>query len=158
MKVKEKSVKFGLKLHIQKTKIMVSSPITSQQIDSEKMETVTDYIFLDSKITVGGDYTHENKTFSPWKKSYNKPRHHIKESALSKKVHIVKRVHIIFSVVMYRCENWTKKKAEGRRIDAFELCSWRRLLRGPWTARRSKKSILKEINPECSLEGLMPKL
>ena len=122
------------------------------------METVIDFIFLGSKITADGDFSHKIKTLAPWKKSYHKPISILKsrDITLPTKVHLVKAM--VFPVVMYGCENCTIKKAEGRRIDAFELWCWRRLLRAPSTARRSNQSILKEINPEYSLEGLMLKL
>ena len=124
------------------------------------METVTDFIFLGFKITADGDYSHEIKrTLAPWKKSYDQPRPSILKSrdiTLPTKVRLAKAM--IFPVVMYRSESWTIKKAKHRRIDAFELRCWRRLLRVPWTARRSNQSILKEINPEYSLDGLMLKL
>ena len=140
---------------------MVSSPITSWQIDSEKMETVTDYIFLGSKITVDDDCTHENKRqFLLSRKAITNLDSVLKSRniTLQTKVHIVKWIYMVFSVVMYLCENWTIKKADGCRIDAFELWCCRRLLRVPWPARKSNQSILKEINPECSLEGLILKL
>ena len=156
MKVKEESEKSGLKVNIQITKIMASGPITSWEIDGE---TVSDFTFLGSKITADGDCTHEIKRrlFLGRKVMTNldsilKSR----DITLPTKVCLVKTM--VFPVLMYGCENWTKKKAEGRRIDAFELCCWRRLLRLPWTARRSNQSILKEISPGCSLEGLMLKL
>ena len=156
MKVKGKNEKAGLKLNIQKTKIMVSGPITSLQIDGETMETVTDFIFLGSKITKDGDCSHEIKRCLLLRRlamtnleSILKSRH----ITLPTKVRPVKAM--AFSVVMYGCESWTVKKAEHRRIDAFELWCWRRLLRVPWTRRRSNQSIIKEISPECSLEGLM---
>ena len=122
------------------------------------METVTGFIFLGSKVTADGDYSHEIKTLTPWKKSYDQPRQHIKKQIhyFATKVCLVKA--IVSPVVIYGCENWTIKKAERWRIDAFELWCWRRLLRVPWTARRSNQSILKEISPEYSLEGLMLKL
>ena len=149
MKVKEESEKVGLKLNIQKTKIMVSSPITSWQIDGETVETVADFIFLGSKITADGDLWKEVMTnLDSILKS--------KDITLSTKVCLVKA--IVFPVVMYGCESWTIKKAEHRRIDAFELWYWRRLLRVPWTARRSNQSILKQISPVCSLGGLILKL
>ena len=138
---------------------MASSPIISWQIDGETRETVRDFIFLSSKITVDGDCSHEIKRhFSPWKKSYGQPRCILKvrDVTLPTKVCLVKAM--VFLVVMYGCESWTVKKAESRRIDAFELWCWRRLLRVPWTARRSNQSILKEISPGCSLGGLMQKL
>ena len=151
--------KTGLKLNIQKTKITASSPITSWQIDGETMQTVTDFIFLGSKITADGDCSHEigrclllrRKTMTNLV-SILKSR----DTTLPANVLIVKAM--TFPVVMYGCELWTIKKAEHRRTDAFELWCWRRLLRFPWTARRSNQSILKEINPEYSLEGLMLKL
>ena len=154
MKVKEESEKVGLKLNIQKTKIMASGPITSWQMDGETVETVSDFIFPGSKITADGDCSHEIKRqLLLGRKSYNQPRQHIKKQRhyFANKVHLVKAM--VFPVVMYACESWTIKKAEHRRIDAFELWCWRRLLRVPWTARRSNQSILKEISPGCSLEG-----
>ena len=131
---------------------MASSPITSWQIDGETMETVTDFIFLGSKITADGDCSHEIKRLAPWKKSYDQPRQHIKKQRhyFADKVHLVKAM--FFSVIMYGFESWTIKKAEHRRTDAFELWCWRRLLRVPWAARRSNQSILEEISPEYSLE------
>ena len=159
MKVKEESEKFGLKLNIQKTKIMASGPITWWQVDGETVETVADFIFGGSKITADGDCSHEiNRHLLLGRKvmtnldSIFKSR----DITLPTKVCLVKAM--VFPVVMYGCENWTVKKAEHWRIDAFELWCWRRLLRAPWTARRSNQSILKEINPGCSLEGLMLKL
>ena len=155
MKVKEESEKVGLKLNIQKTKIMASGPITSWQIDGE---TVRDFILGGSKITADGDCSHEIKRYSLeerlWQNLDNikKQRHQFADKGLC----IVKAM--VFPVVMYGCENWTMKKAECWRIDAFELWRWRRLLRVPWTARRSNQSILKEISPEYSLEELMLKL
>ena len=159
MKVKEESEKVGLKLRIQKTKIMASGPITSWQIDGETKETVTDFIFWGSKIAADGDCSHEIKRcLLLGKKSYDQLRQHIKsrDMTLPTKVRLVKAM--FFPVVIYGCESWTIKKIECRRIDAVELCCWRRLLRVPWTARRSKQSILKETSPEYSLEGLMLKL
>ena len=156
MKVKEESEKVGLKLNIQKTKIMASSPITSWQIYGE---TVADFIFPGSKITADGDCSHEIKRrFLLGSKVMTKLDSILKnrDITLPTKVYLVKAM--VFPVVMYGCESWTIKKAEHRRIDAFELRCWRRLLRVPWTARRSNQSILKEISPECSLKGLMPKL
>ena len=151
--------KMGLKLNIQKTKIMTSGPITSWQIDGETVETVADFIFWGSKITADGDCSHEIKRrlFLGRKIMTNldsilKGRN----ITLSTKVHLVKAM--VFPVVMYGCESWTIKKAECRRINAFEVWCWRRLLRVLWTARRSSQSILKEISPEYSLEGLMLKL
>ena len=154
MKVKEESEKVGLKLNIQKTKIMASGPITSWQIDGE---TVADFIFLGSKITVDGDCSHEIKTLTPWKESYYQPRQHIQKQ----RHYFVNKgpssQRYGFPVVMYGCESWTLKKAEHWKINAFELWCWRRLLRVPWTAR-SNQSFVKEISPECSLEALMLKL
>ena len=159
MKVKEESEKVGLKLNIQKTKIMASSPITSWQIDGEAMETVTDFIFLGSKITADGDCSHEIKRCLRLGRRVMTNLDSIFKSrdiTLPTKVRLVKAM--VFLVVMYGCESWTVKKAECQRIDAFELWCWRRLLRVPWTARRSNQSILKEINPGISLEGMMLKL
>ena len=159
MKVKEESEKVGLKLNIQKTKIMASSPITSSQIDGETMETVRDFIFLSSKITADGDCSHEIKRHLLLGRKAMTNLDSILKSryiTLLTKIHIVKAM--VFPVVMYGCESWTIKKAERRRTDASELWCWRRLLRVPWTARRSDQSILKEISPEYSLEGLMLKL
>ena len=132
---------------------MASSPIISRQIDMGKVETVPDFIFLGSKIADDSDSSHEIKTLAPWTKSYDQPRQHIKKQKYYFTNCLVKA--IAFSVVLYGCENWTLKKAECRRTDALELWCWRRLLRVPWTARRSNQSILKEINPQYSLEGLM---
>ena len=147
MKVKEKSKKAGLKLNIQKTKIMSSSPITSWQIDGETMETVRNFIFLGSKITADDDYSHEiERDLLLGRKAMTNLDSILKSKdvTLLTKVCIVKA--IVFLVVMYRCESGTIKKAEHQRIDAFKLWCWRRLLRVPWTARRSNQSILKEIN------------
>ena len=160
MKVKEESENIGLKLNIQKMKIMASGPITSWQIDGATVETVTDFIFLSSKITADGDCSHEIKRclLLGWKVMTNldsllKSR----DITLPTKVRLVKA--LVFPVVMCGYESWTIKKAEHRRIDAFELWCWRRLLRGPWTARRSNRFwISLEISPEYSLEGLMLKL
>ena len=157
-KVKEESEKVGLKLNIQKTKIMASSPITSWQIDRETVETVADFIFLGSKITADGDYSHEIKRCILLGRKVMTNLDSILKSrdiTLSTNVHLVKTM--VFPLVVYGCESWTVKKAECQRIDAFELWCWRRLLRVPWTARRSNESILK-INPGCSLGGLMLKL
>ena len=159
MKVKEESEKLGLNLNIQKTKTMASSPITSWQIDGETVETIADFIFLGSKITADGDCSHEIKRRLLLGRKVMTSLDSILKSrfiTLSTKVHLVKAM--VFPVVMYGCESWTIKKAEHQRIDTFELWCWRRLLRVPWTARRSTQSILKEINPGCSLEGLMLKL
>ena len=156
MKVKEESEKVGLKLNMQKTKIMASSPVTSWQIDRE---TLADSIFLGSKITADGDCNHEIKRrLLLGRKDMSNLDSIFKSRDITfpTKVHLVKAV--VFPVVMYGCESWTIKKAEPQRIYSFELWCWRRLLKVPWTARRSNQSILKEINPGCSLEGLMLKL
>ena len=158
MKVKEESEKVGLKVNIQKTKIMASGPITSWQIDGETVETVSDFIFLGSKIIADGDCSHEIKRCLLLGRKVMTHLDSIlknRDIILSAKVHLVKAM--VFPVVMYECESWSIKKAEHRRIDAFELWCWRRLLRVPWTSRRSNQSILK-ISPGCSLEGLMLKL
>ena len=158
MKVKVESEKVGLKLNIQKTKIMASGPITSWEIDGETVETVSDFIFLGSKITADGDCSHEIKIHLLLGRKVMTSLHSIFKSrdiTLPTKVHLVKA--LVFPVVMYGCESWNVKKAEHQRLD-FELCCWRRLLRVPWTARRSNQSILKEISPEYSLDGLMLKL
>ena len=159
MKVKEECEKVGLKLNIQKTKIMASGPITSWEIDEETVETVRDLIFGGSKITADGDCGHEIKRHLLLGRKVMTNLDSIlkcRDITLPTKVHLVKA--LFFTVVMYGCESWTIKKAEHRRIDAFELWCWRRLLRVPWTARRSSQSILKEISPEYSLEGLILKL
>ena len=159
MKVKEESGKAGLKLNIQKTKIMASGPITSWQIHGETVETVTDFIFWGSKITADGDCSHEIKRHLLLGRKVGTNLDSILKSrdiTLSTKAHLVKAM--VFPVVMYGCENWTIKKAEHQIIDAFELWCWRRLLRVPWTARRYNQSVLKEISPGCSLEGLMLEL
>ena len=159
MKVKEETEKVGLKLNIQKTKIMASGPITPWEIDGETVETVSDFIFLGSKITADGDRSHEikrrlllgRKVMTNLDSTFKS-----RDITLPTKVRLVKAM--VFPVVMYGCESWTVKKAERQRIDAFELWCWRRLLRVPWTARRSNQSILKDISPGCSLEGMMLKL
>ena len=159
MKVKEESEKVGLKLNIQKTKIMASGPITSWQTEGETVEMVTNFILGGSKITADGDCSHEIKrSLLLGRKVLTNLDIILKrrDITLPTKVYLVKAM--VFSVVMYGCESWTVKKAEHRRIDAFELWCWRRLLRVPWTAGRSNQSILKEIRPGCSLEGLMLKL
>ena len=159
MEVKEESEKVGLKLNIQKTKIMASGPIPSWQIDGETVETVSDFIFLGSKITADGDCSHEIKRHLLLGRKVMTNADSILKSrdiTLPAKVRLVKAM--IFLVFMYRCESGTIKKAECRRNDAFELWCWRRLLRVPWTARRSNQSILKEISSGCSLEGLMLRL
>ena len=159
MKVKEESEKVGLKLNIQKTKIVASSPITSWEIDGETVEIVADFIFLGSKITANGDCRHEIKRRLLLGREVLTNLDSIFKSrdiTLPTKICLVKAM--VFPVVMYRCESRTIKKAACRRIEAFELWCWRRLLRVPWTARRSNQSSLKEISPGCSLEGLMLKL
>ena len=159
MKVKEESEKVGLKLNVQKTNIMASGPITSWEIDGETVETVSDFIFGSSKITADGDCSHEIKRhLLLGRKAMTNLDSIVKSTdiTLLTKVHLVKAM--VFPAIMYECESWTIKKAECQRIDAFELWCWRRLLRVPWTARRSYQSILKEISPEFSLEGLVLKL
>ena len=159
MKVKEESEKVGLKLNIQKTKIMASGPITLWQTDGETMETVADFILGGSKITADGDCSHEIKRRLLLGRKVMTSLDSILKSrdiTLPTKVCLVKA--IVFPVVIYGCESWTVKKAEHRRIDAFELWCWRRLLRVPWLARRSNQSILKEISLGCSLERLMLEL
>ena len=159
VKVREEREKSGLKLNIQKTKIMASGPITSWQTDGETMKTVTHFIFLGSKITVDGHYSLEIKRcLLLGRKTMTNLDSILKgrDITLPTKVSLVKAM--VFPVVMYGCESWTIKKTDSERIDAFELWCWRRLLRVLWTARRSNQSILKEISPEYSLEGLMLKL
>jgi len=159
MKVKEESEKAGLSLNIQKTKIMASGPITSWEIDRETVETVSDFIFGGSKIIADGDCSHKIKRCLLLGRKVMTNLDSIfknRDITLPTKVRLVKAM--VFPVVMYECESWTVKKAESRRIDAFELWCWRRLLRVPWTARRFNQSILKEISPGCSLERLMLKL
>ena len=153
MKVKVESEKVGLKLNIQKMKIMASGPITSWEIDGETVETVADFIFLGSKITADGDGSHEIKRCLLLGRKVMTNLDSVLKSrdiTLPTKVHLVKAM--VFPVVMYGCESWTVKKAECQRIDAFELWCWRRLLRVPWTAWRSNQSILKEISPELSFK------
>ena len=159
MKVEEESEKVGLKLNIRKMKITAPGPITSWQIDGQTMETVTDFIWGGSKITADGDCSHEIKSRLLLGRKVMTNLDSILKSrdiTFSTKVHLVKAM--VFPVVMYECESWTIKKAECRRIDAFELWCWRRLLRVPWSARRSNQSILMEISSEYSLEGLKLKL
>ena len=159
MKVKEESEKVGLKLNIQKTKSMASGPITSWQIDGETVETVSDFIFGRSQITADGDCSHEIKRRLLLGRKVMTNLDSIFKSRdipLLTKVRLVK--DMVFPVVMYGCESWTVKNPEGQRIDAFEMWCWRRLLRVPWTARRSNQSIIKEIGPEYSLDGVMLKL
>ena len=156
MKVKEQSEKIGLKLNIQKMKIMASGPITSCEIDGVTVETVSDFIFWGSKITADGDCSHEIKRRLLLERKVMTNLDSILKSrdiTLPTKIRLVKALP--FPVVIYGCESWTVKKAEHLRIDAFDLWCWRRLLRVPWTARRSNQSILKEISPGCSLEGLI---
>ena len=159
MKVKEESEKTGLKLNIQETKIMASGPITSQQTEWGKVETVTDFIFLGSKITADSDYSHEIKRHLLLRR---KAMINLKRVLKSRDITLLTKVNIVkarvFPVVMYRCESWTIKKAECQRTDAFKLWCWRRLLKVPWTARRSNQSILKEVNSLYSLERLILKL
>ena len=149
----------GLKLNIQKTKVMASGPITSWEIDGETMETVSDFIFGGSKITADGDCSHE---FKRWLLLGRKVMTNLDSILKSRDITLLTKVNLVkamvFPVVMYGCENWTIKKAEHQRIDAFELWCWRKLLRVPWTARKSNQSILKKISPEFSLQGLMLKL
>ena len=159
MKVKDESEKVDLKLNIQKTKSMASGPITSWEIDGETVKTVADFILGGSKITADGDCSHEIKRRLLLGRKIMTNLDSILKSrdiTLSTKVCLVKVM--VFPVVMYGCESWTVKKAEHWRIDPFELWCWRKLLRVPWTARRANQSILKEISPGCSLEGLMLKL
>ena len=159
MKVKVESEKVGLKLSIQKTKIMASGPITSWEKDGETVETMSDFILLGSKITTDGDCSHEIKRRLVLGRKVMTNLDSILKSraiTLPTKVRLVKAM--VFPVVTFGYESWTVKKAERQRIDAFELWCWRRLLRVPWTARRSNQSILKEISPGCSLEGMMLKL
>ena len=158
MKVKEESEKVGLKLNIQKTKIMASGPITSWEIDGETVKTAIDFIFGGSKITADGDCSHEMKRHLLLGRNVMTNLDSIFKSrdiTLPTKVRLVKAM--VFPVVMYGCESWTIKKAESQRIDTFKLWCWRRLLRVPLTERKSNQSILKEIGPEYSLEGLMLK-
>ena len=159
MKVKEESEKVGLKLNMQKTKIMASGPITSWEIDEETVETVSDFILGDSKITADDDCNHEIKRhLLLGRKAITNLDSIFKSRDITwpTKVHLVKVM--VFPVVIHGCNSWTVKKAEGQRIDAFELWRWRRLLKVLRTARRSNQSILKEISPGCSLEGMMLKL
>ena len=159
MKVKVESEKVSLKLNVQNMKIMASGPMTSWQIDGETVETVSDFIFWGSKITADGDCSHEIKRHLLLGRKVMTNLDSIFKSrdiTLPTKVRLVKAM--VFPGVMYWCESWTMKKAEHQRIDAFELWCWRRLLRVPWTARRSNQSILKKVNPGISLEGMMLKL
>ena len=158
--LKEESEKVDLKLNIQKTKIMVSGPITSWQIDGETVETVSDFILGGSKITADGDCSHEgNRHLLLGRKVMTNLDSIFKNRDITFPTHVYLGKTMVFPVVIYGCDSWTIKKAYCQRIDAFELWCWRRLLRVPWTARRSSQSILKEISPGCSLEkGLMLKL
>ena len=159
MKVKEESKKVGLELNIQKTKIIASGPITSWEIEGETVETVSDFILGGSKITADADCSHEIKRRLLLGRKVMTNLDNILKSrdiTLPTKVCLVKAM--VFPVLMYGCESWTVKKAEHRRIDAFELWCWRRLLRVPWTAKRPNQSIVKEISPGISLEGMMLKL
>ena len=159
MKVKEESEKVGLKLSIQKTKIMASGPITSWQIDGETVETVRDSILWGSKITADGGCSHEIKRHLPLgRKAMTNLDSILKSRDITSPTKVCLVKAMVFSVVMYGCESWTIKKAERQRIDAFELWCWRRLLRVPCTARRSNQSLLEEISLEYSLDGLMLKL
>ena len=157
--MKQEGEKVGLKLNIQKTNIMASGPITSWQIGGETMKTVADFIFLGSRITANWDCSHEIKRrFLLGRKAMTSLQHvkvKSRDITLPTRVHLVKAM--VFPVVMYGSDSWTIKKAEHQRIDAFELWCWRRLLKVPWTARRSNQSVLKEISPEYSLEELMLK-
>ena len=159
MRVKEESERGSLEVNIKKTKVMSSGPITSQKIGRENVEVVMDFLFVSSKITVDGDCSHEirRRLLVDRKAMTNLDRVlKSRDITLPTKVHTVKAM--VFPVVIYGCESWTVKKAEHQRIDTFELWCWRRLLRVPWTARRSKQSILREIHPEYLLERLMLKL
>ena len=159
MKVKQESEKVGLKLNIQKMKIMASCPITSWQIDGETVETASDFIFGGSQNTADGDCSHEIKRcLLLGRKALTNLDSILKSRDITLPTRVCLVKAMVFPVVMYGCESWTVKKAERRRIDAFELWCWRRLLRITWTARRSNQSILKEISPGCSLEGMMLKL
>ena len=158
-KVKEESERISLKLNIKKTKILVSGPITSWQIEGERVQVVADFLFLGSKITADGDCSHAiRRCLLLGRKAMTNLDSVLKSRDITPptKVRIVKAM--VLPLGTYSCESWTVKKAEHRRTDAFELWCWRRLLRVPWTARRSNQSILREINPEYSLEGLMLKL
>ena len=159
MTVKEENENAGLKLNVQKRKIMASSPITSRQIDGKTMETVTDFILGGSKITVDGDCSHGmKKCLLHGRKAMTNLESILKSRNITFLITICILKAMVFPIVMYGCEIWTTKKAEHQRIDAFELWCWNRLLRVPWKARRSNQSILKEISTEYSLEGLMLKL
>ena len=159
MRVKEESERAGLRLNIKKSKIMASSPIPAWQIEGEKVEVVTDFLFSGSKITAGGDCSHETRRQLLLGRKVMTNLDSVLKSrgiTLQTEFRIVKAM--VLPVVIYGCESWTVKKAKRQRIDDFELWCWRRLLKVSWTARRSNQSILKEINPEYSLEGLLLKL
>ena len=159
LNVKEESEKIGLKLNIYKSKIMASGPITSWRTDGEMVETVVDFIFMGSNMTADGGCSHETKRWLQLGRKFVTNLDSIlksREITMSTKVRLVK--FMVFPVVMHGCESWTIKKDETQRIDVFESWCWRGLLSIPWTARRSNQSILKEISPECSLEGLMLRL
>ena len=159
MKRKEESEKVGLKLNIQKANIIASGPITSWQIDGETIERVTDFTNLGSKITADGDCSHEIKRhLLLGRKAMTNLDSILKSKDITLPTMVCLVKVMVFALVMYGCESWTIKKGECQRIDAFELWCWKRLLRVPWTARRSNQSILKEISPEYSLEGLIVKL
>ena len=155
MKVEEESENVGLKLNIQKTKIMASGHISSWEIDREAVETVADFIFWDSKITADGDWCHEIKTCLFLGRNF---MINLDSILKSRDITLPTKVHLVKAMVMYGCDSWTIKKAEHQRIHVFELRCWRRLLRIPRTARRANQSILKEIRLGCSLEGLKPKV
>ena len=159
VKAKVESEKVGLKLNIQKMKIMAPGPITSWEIDGETVETGSDFIFLGSKITADVDCSHKIKRcLLLGRKVMTNPDNIFKSRDITLPTKVLPVKAMFFPVVMYGCETWTVKKAEYQRIDAFEVWCWRRLLRVPWTARRSNQSILKEISPGISLEGMMLKL
>ena len=159
MKVKEESEKVGLKLNIQKTQIMASGPITSWEIDGETVETVSDFIFMGSKITADSVCSHEIKRcLLLGRKVMTNLDSILKSRDITLPTNVLLVKDMVFPVVMYECENWIVDKAEHQKIDVFELWCWRRFLRVSWTARRSNQSILEEISSECSLEGLVLKL
>ena len=156
MKVKEEGEKIGLKLNIQKMKIMASGPITSWEIDGETVERVSDFIFGGSKITADGDCSHEIKRcLFLGRKVLTNPDSIFKSRDIILPTKVCLAKAMVFPVIIYGCESWTVKKAEHQRNDAFELWFWRRPLRDSWNAKRSNQSILKEISPGCSLEGMM---
>ena len=155
---KEGNERVGLKLNIKKANIMASGPITSWQIEGEKVEVVTDFLFLGSKITADGDCSHEVRLFLLGRKVMTNLDSVLKSRDITLPTNVCIVKAMVFSVVRYSCKSWTVKKAEHQRIDAFKLWCWKRLLKVPWTVRRANQSILREINPEYSLEGLMVKL